>query len=295
MRGQATVAVVALSVLILFLSTSICLAVDAEGEEDSCPKQMSNSNVNNITVVAPPGPKGDTGSPGPPGGRGEKGEAGRPGKLGPYGPEGQKGEKGSPGQKGSHGSQGAEAFGGGAVYIRWGRTSCEEGTGTETVYSGFAGGAYYNQKGGGSNYQCLPADPEWGSYIDGVEGVKSSMTGAEYQLGENAPYDEATLHDRDVPCAVCYSLSRRTQLMIPARTTCPDGWTREYGGYLMTEYHDHPSRSEFVCMDGEPEVLPGGEGNQDGALFYLVEARCGSLPCPPYVEGRELACVVCTK
>ncbi|XP_035673089.1 collagen alpha-3(IV) chain-like [Branchiostoma floridae] len=291
MRGQTTVVVVvALFALFLFLST--CVAVDTAGEETSCPKQMSNSNVNNITVVAPAGPKGDTGSPGPRGVRGEKGEAGRPGKMGPHGREGQKGEKGSTGQKGS---QGTEAFGGGAVYIRWGRTSCKEGVGTVTVYSGFAGGARFNQKGGGSNYQCLPAYPEWGLYIDGVDGIKSYMYGAEFQLTENAPYDDEKLHNRDVPCAVCYSLSRRAQLMIPARTTCPDDWTREYGGYLMAAYRDHPSRSEFVCMDGEPEVLPGGEGDVDGALFYLVEARCGPLPCPPYVEGRELTCVVCTK
>ncbi|XP_078703910.1 uncharacterized protein LOC144928979 [Branchiostoma floridae x Branchiostoma belcheri] len=107
------------------------------------------------------------------------------------------------------------------------------------------------------------------------------MYGAEYEIDTNAPYNKASLHEQDVPCSVCYSLSRRAQLMIPARKTCPEGWTHH--------------RTEFVCMDGEPEVLPGGEGNDNGALFYPVEARCGSLPCPPYVEGRELTCVVCTK
>ncbi|XP_078703897.1 uncharacterized protein LOC144928973 [Branchiostoma floridae x Branchiostoma belcheri] len=289
MGGQATVVFVALSAVFL-LSASV--AADTEGEDGSCPKQMANSNVNNITVMAPPGPKGDTGPPGPRGVRGEKGEAGRPGKLGPPGLEGEKGERGAPGQKGD---QGAEGFAGGAVYIRWGRTSCDEGTGTVTVYSGRAGGALYNNKGGGSNYQCLPSDPEWGRYVDGVHGERSYMYGAEYQLLDtNAPYNKATFHDRDVSCSVCYCLSRRAQLMIPARKTCPEGWTREYGGYLMAgHYTHHPT--EFVCMDGEPEVLPGGDKDQNGALFYPVEARCGSLPCPPYVEGRELTCVVCTK
>ncbi|XP_078619369.1 uncharacterized protein LOC144886545 [Branchiostoma floridae x Branchiostoma japonicum] len=288
MASQAAVTVATLSALFLF---SACLAEDSGCEEGSCPKKLENSNVNNITVVAPPGPKGDTGPPGPRGVRGEKGETGRPGKLGPHGVEGQKGEKGAPGQKGN---QGAEGLGGGAVYIRWGRTSCDEGTGTVTVYSGFAGGAYYN-KGGGSNYQCLPADPEWGRYEDGTQEDSSYMYGAEYEINRNTPYDKATLHNRDVPCAVCYSLSRRAQLMIPARKTCPEGWTREYGGYLMAAYYNHSGRTEFVCMDGEPEVRPGGEGSDNGALFYPVEARCGSLPCPPYVEGRELTCVVCTK
>eukprot|EP00058_Branchiostoma_floridae_P011959 XP_002597447.1 hypothetical protein BRAFLDRAFT_80547 [Branchiostoma floridae] len=156
-------------------------------------------------------------------------------------------------------------------------------------------GAWYNHKGGGSNYQCLPADPEWGWHKDGFQNSRESyMYGAEYQIGlAGSPYDPGTIHDRNVPCAVCHSPSRRAQLMIPARQTCPGGWAREYGGYLMTAHHTH-SRTEFVCMDGEPEALPGGEGNEDGALFYVVESRCGSLPCPPYVEGRELTCVVCT-
>ncbi len=30
-------------------------------------------------------------------------------------------------------------------------------------------------------------------------------------------------------------------------------------------------------------------------LFYNVEAVCGSLPCPNYVNGWEITCVVCTK
>ncbi|XP_078581552.1 uncharacterized protein LOC144864975 [Branchiostoma floridae x Branchiostoma japonicum] len=286
---------VALSALFLSLCMCVAMAVDTEDEEGSCPKQMANSNVNNITVVAPAGPagsKGDTGPAGPRGVPGERGEAGRPGKQGPYGPEGEKGEKGNPGQKGD---QGAEGFGGGAVYIRWGRTACDEGTGTETVYSGRAGGAMYNEAGGGSNYQCLPADPEWGLHQDGVQGWKSYMYGAEYDLNTDAPYDAASLQNREVPCAACFSLSRRSHIMIPARKLCPQGWTREYHGYLMAGYHGHSSRTEFVCMDGEAEALPGGEGDENGALFYPVEARCGSLPCPPYVEGRELTCVVCTK
>ncbi|XP_019633662.1 PREDICTED: short-chain collagen C4-like [Branchiostoma belcheri] len=278
----------ALPALFLF---SACLAEGTECELGSCPTKMGNSNVNNVTVMAPAGPRGEAGPPGPRGGQGEKGETGRPGKLGPQGLEGQKGEKGDPGQPAN---QGAEGWGGGAVYIRWGRTACNESAGTVTAYTGLAGGALWSEKGGGSNYQCLPADPEWGVYKDGVDGLKAYMYGAEYQLNTDAPYDEATVDDREVPCAVCYSLSRRAQMMIPARNTCPDGWTREYGGYLMAGYRDQAGRSKFVCMDGEPEVLPGGEGNQSGALFYPVEARCGSLPCPPYVEGRELTCVVCT-
>ncbi|XP_019632053.1 PREDICTED: short-chain collagen C4-like [Branchiostoma belcheri] len=184
---------------------------------------------------------------------------------------------------------------GGAVYVRWGRKTCPDSLGTEMVYSGVAGGTWYDQSGGGTNYQCLPTDPQWGRYLDGVEEYKAYMYGAEYQLNTNVPLGSTSLHDNDVPCAVCYVPTRGSKLMIPARNTCYSGWTREYHGYLMAEHHSHPGSKEFVCVDEQPEVMPGGQANRDGALFYPVEARCGSLPCPNYEEGRELTCVVCTK
>ncbi|XP_019639220.1 PREDICTED: uncharacterized protein LOC109481158 [Branchiostoma belcheri] len=183
---------------------------------------------------------------------------------------------------------------GGSVYIRWGRTSCPNDIDTSLVYDGIAGGTQHTHSGGGANYVCLPKDPEWGVFTDGNQGT-AYMCGAEYQVvyGNN-PFQGASLHDHDVPCAVCHVASRGSKLMIPARLICPSGWTREYRGYLMTERYSH-SRSEFVCMDEEPEARPGGHADHNGALFYPIEANCGALPCPNYVQGRELTCVVCTK
>ena len=83
-------------------------------------------------------------------------------------------------------------------------------------------------------------------------------------------------------------------VMIPARNQCYDGWHMEYHGYLMSNHHSY-HRSEFVCMDKTPEADDKGFRNEDGALFYFVEGSCGSLPCPPYDNGKELTCVVCTK
>ena len=84
-------------------------------------------------------------------------------------------------------------------------------------------------------------------------------------------------------------------LMMPARNDCPSGWTEEYHGYLMTENHGHKHSSDFICVDEDPEYVPGSNANKDGALLYPVEGVCGSLPCLPYVSGRELTCAVCTK
>ena len=103
------------------------------------------------------------------------------------------------------------------------------------------------------------------------------------------------LLDNDVPCAVCHVTERHAKVMIPAWKLCPGGWTREYNGYL-TSSHYSQRRATFECMDEAPEVREGAAANRNGALFYTVEANCGnSLPCPNYVEGWALTCVVCTK
>lgn len=83
--------------------------------------------------------------------------------------------------------------------------------------------------------------------------------------------------------------------IIAATKRCKEGWKLEYHGYLMAGYHGHYAGTSYTCIDKDPESLHGGGNvNSNGYLFYLVEARCGSLKCPPYVEGRELVCVVCS-
>ncbi|XP_035687615.1 short-chain collagen C4-like [Branchiostoma floridae] len=243
-------------------------------------------------TVSPGCPSGRDGRDGAPG---RDGAAGRDGQPGPQGPIGEKGDIGPEGPPGEKGETGADGDGGGSVYIRWGRTTCPNDTDTSLIYDGIAGGTDCSHSGGGANYVCLPKDPEWGVFTDGNQG-SAYMYGAEYQVDQfgNSPFQGASVYEHDVPCAVCHVASRGSKLMIPARLSCPSGWTREYKGYLMTERYTH-YRSEFVCMDGEPETRPAGHVNHNGALFYPVEASCGSLPCPNYVQGRELTCVVCTK
>lgn len=63
----------------------------------------------------------------------------------------------------------------------------------------------------------------------------------------------------------------------------------------MAGYHGHPAGTQYTCVDSHPDTLHGGQTSKDGYLFFVVEARCGSLKCPPYVEGREVVCVVCSK
>ena len=74
------------------------------------------------------------------------------------------------------------------------------------------------------------------------------------------------------------------------------GLTTEYYGYLMAE-QSHPShrRSVFSCVDKLLTSVIGSKHNHQGFSFCPVEGICGSLPCPPYEETKELTCAVCTK
>ena len=160
---------------------------------------------------------------------------------------------------------------------------------------GMIGGEWYNHYGGGSNYLCLHRSPKYDKYQNGHQAA-GYVYGTEYEVSQynGNPFDK-NLHNHDAPCAVCFVKSRGSMLMMPARNDCPSGWTKEYHGYLMTTYHGDKHSSEFVCVDGNPEYVRGSKQNQDGALLYPVEGVCGSLPCLPYVAGRELTCAVCTK
>ena len=69
-------------------------------------------------------------------------------------------------------------------------------------------------------------------------------------MGLNIKYEQVNIfpskHDHNVPCAVCYTSTKSTKLMIPAQTTCPKSWTTEYVGYLMTEYYDNKNECMYM-------------------------------------------------
>ena len=157
------------------------------------------------------------------------------------------------------------------------------------------GGEHYNHYGGGANYLCLPHNPKYGKYTNGHQSA-GYMYGTEYEVSDhNGNPFKRNIHNHEAVCVVCFVKSRGSMLMMPARNDCPSGWIKEYKGYLMTAYHNHGHPTDFICVDGDPEYVPGSHANKNGALLYPVEGVCGSLPCLPYVSGRELTCAVCTK
>ena len=237
----------------------------------------------------PEGPHGDTGE------RGLPGLQGPPGISGPRGPVGDKGSRGSPGLSGVQGQPGLQgpATGGGTVYTRWGRTSCPSDQGTSLVYSGRAGGSYFDRHGGAANLLCLPDDPEYSRYDSGVQNF-SPLSGAQYRPSGDQLFGSRNSHN--IPCAVCSISIRSKLLVIPAKLTCPTNWTTEYTGYLMAAHRLHNGRTLFECIDDQAESVPGLNAHDaNNAIYYNVEATCNSLSCPPYDSEKEVTCVVCTQ
>lgn len=183
----------------------------------------------------------------------------------------------------------------GAVYTRWGRTTCPPGQ-TELVYQGHAAGSRVGDTGGGRNTLCMAGTPEWAGFDDVTnEANAARVYGTTYNIGSSGlasvpPFD--FLHGEPAPCAVCFATSARVVLMIPGTNQCPNGWMPEYDGYLMATHHTQTG-SEFVCVDRDAES--SGVGSGEGLEWHPTEGHCGVLPCPPYVQSRELTCVVCTR
>ena len=179
------------------------------------------------------------------------------------------------------------------MYVRWGHDHCPSTA--QLVYSGRAGGSYYTHSGGGSNPQCLPQDPNFLTPISGTQ-QRALMYGAEYRTYTDSKSHVHGCNDHDVPCAVCHVSNRTAVYMVPAKYTCPTGWTREYYGYLMAEYYTGPHhRTQYTCVDTALKPVISSSASYNGFLFYFVEGRCGPLPCPPYDSHKELSCAVCTK
>lgn len=189
--------------------------------------------------------------------------------------------------------------------MRWGRTSCSNKS--KLIYHGQMAGPHYTSSGGGTNYQCLPSDMEYDSKAPSNL-PNSKLRGTIYELWDAKSLFGVDLHDRRVPCAVCETIQRVNQLMIPAKTQCPsDEWTLDYKGFLMSSaetgsgnsYLATHNRGMYVCVDVQAQT-GAGPRNSFGERIYPVSAACdgdGAITnCPTAMKNNKaLSCVVCSK
>ncbi|KAK7504447.1 hypothetical protein BaRGS_00004313 [Batillaria attramentaria] len=151
---------------------------------------------------------------------------------------------------------------------------------------GFAGGSSFLQEvGGGANRLCLTLQPQFDTAAT-LSGYHARMYGSEYYIQG---------HDyTDVPCAVCRA-PHPTTLMVPGTLTCPSGWVTQYTGHITATHYAYKGASEFLCLDGQPEEREHSNGHERAAFFEYALTVCGSLPCPPYQNGKVITCAVCSK
>ena len=183
-------------------------------------------------------------------------------------------------------------YGSGTTYTRWGKYSCRRGA--QRLFHGRVGGGHYSQRGNGASYMCMPNNPQYLSTQ--TVPAASYIYGAEYESA-NRMFGKTT-HDYNVPCAVCFVPRKSSTIVIPARYTCPRGWWREYYGYYMSSYYNHPQNVDPVCVDRYPDVIAGSQRNTNGILFYFMRVICNTgLPCSSstYITSRAITCAVCTK
>ena len=149
--------------------------------------------------------------------------------------------------------------------------------------------------GGGSNYLCVPLDPEFNEFTSGARHF-TRLYGIEFgRVGDL--FLTPGLRRSAVPCAVCRA-PRAALLVVPAWNYCPSShWTREYHGFLMAQAaRASHSRTEYVCVDAYANGVSASNTTRPRGRVSLtpVLAECSTLPCPPYKRDRELTCAVCT-
>ena len=168
-------------------------------------------------------------------------------------------------------------------YIRWGNTTCPYGA--NTLYKGTAVGGRHTDKGAPSNLLCLPQNPMRYSYNQPGDAL---ATPVEYRSGGSI--DHASC--RNMPCSLCEATGRSSKIMIPSHYVCPDGWNKEYNGFIMAGHYTHEGSSMYYCIDENVEQIRSTGGCDSTAqLFYTVRGYGSHIP----KDGHALSCVVCTK
>lgn len=240
-------------------------------------------------ATGPRGPQGPTGPKGNGGSTGSKGSQGLPGANGSTGLRGQKGQKGersylgAKGQKGERGlcpTSNCDCYElpcnarrkrdsdndrviSGVVYTRWGGSNCPENS-TKTIYLG----TLISSTTGG--HLCVPTSQDSGE--------------SKHMLADHKSKRTNTLDQSEVPCSVCLAIQQSTTLTIPAKVTCPPGWTREYYGYLMASAANGTGSGQFLCVDG---------GADDTANVGLTHTK---VDCKEPLKEclHNIRCAVCT-
>ena len=223
------------------------------------------------------------------------------------GRDGGRGNTGEKGEAGDPGHPGRDTISAGVVYTAWGLSGCPQTTGTTTLEHGLMAAAQRTDTGTGTNYLCLPENPNFSNSANTNAMAQSAVVGVKYNT-VNEPLQD--INNMAAACSVCFT-PQAVHLMIPGSAVCPsDSWRREYSGYLMSS-RDTPSanlspdqpnahfRTEYVCVASNAVGIPlSSTGGTDAELFHVhLDCEAGSsLDCSTrgYSTASQLTCAICT-
>jgi len=181
-----------------------------------------------------------------------------------------------------------------AVYTQWGSTNCTTSN-TLLIYSGYTSVSPSSDKGGGSNYLCLPEKPTYMKKHPSRSSISAQIDGAKY--GSTFSKVNSNMQRKVIQCSVCQIEQRTTTLMLPASNECPKDYVVLYTGYLSTQVS--LSRTQFICIDNStvPTILASNTRIQVSELELTIVSECNILPCgkEKYIQNALISCIVCAK
>jgi len=175
------------------------------------------------------------------------------------------------------------------VYTRWGHYNCPPNS--RRLYHGVMSGTLWTIKGAGANFLCMPVH---NSYYGAPLLYRNRIRGNTFIQPVTYAHP---LKGRDffhqIACAVCQANYKTSTVMIPGRSACPAGWTRQYYGYIMTEYGGNDnSRYQFECID--KNMIPAASGKKHGGVALRKVGTSKGMPSG-YRTNKEVNCVLCAK
>lgn len=97
-------------------------------------------------------------------------------------------------------------------------------------------------------------------------------------------------------CAVCENRAVSSTFTLFGKDVCPEGYVSDYTGYgFASRYCCSYQKTNYICLDNKPQEYARRTGtNYNQGIVWPMEASCGSLPCPPYSQNREVLCAQCS-
>ncbi|GFQ74531.1 stonustoxin subunit alpha, partial [Trichonephila clavata] len=178
------------------------------------------------------------------------------------------------------------------VYTNWGKRTCGNKA-SNILYIGYMASFMEQGIGAGTEYQCLPENPNLNVDSDatGIDSRNTRLAAVRYMNMSIFRGSGKQIQDKVAPCTVCETPLRPTVKMFPSVHICPGDWVPEYNGFLVSNAHGK-LRSEFVCVNIDPDTY--NFNNKVKGEPYVLPVKMGSQEGSTYTKDASIPCAVCS-